>query len=217
MHMMLGNKYIKVRFGGGYPTEHIIRFMARNYYSLERTRVKVLDFGCGAGAHTWYLAREGFDTYAFDISETAVKRLRNRLETEGLRANVIAADGMNMPYEDEFFDVIIDNVSILTNRISDIKIMYNGVYSKLKTSGKFITVVFGKETTGYGTGKEIEPGTYEGIEKGCLQRIGCRHFFEETELKEILQKIGFRNISVEFIFYSDRGNIVNQLVAVAEK
>ena len=92
---------------GGYPTEHIIRFMARNYYSLERTRVKVLDFGCGAGAHTWYLAREGFDTYAFDISETAVKRLRNRLETEGLRANVIAADGMNMPYEDEFFDVII--------------------------------------------------------------------------------------------------------------
>lgn len=215
---MHGKKYIVKKIGGGvYPAEHIIRFIARNYYSKERSQIKILDFGCGVGAHTWYLSREGFDTYAFDISQTAIEKLQSRFEREMLKAHILSADGMNMPYENEFFDAIIDNVSIQSNRISDIKVMYSSVYSKLKTGGKFITVVFGKETTGYGTGKEIEAGTYEGITKGCLQGVGCRHFFEKSELKEILEMIGFKNIELEFITYSDRGNIVNQLMAVGEK
>lgn len=32
---------------GKYPTEHVIRFIARNYYSQERSKIKILDFGCG--------------------------------------------------------------------------------------------------------------------------------------------------------------------------
>ena len=59
---------------GRYPSEEVIRFVARNYYNQDRDKVKILDFGCGAGANTWFLAREGFDTYAFDGSKTAVKR-----------------------------------------------------------------------------------------------------------------------------------------------
>ncbi len=42
----------------GYPSEHVIRFVARNYYKRNRSEVKILDFGCGTGANTWSLARE---------------------------------------------------------------------------------------------------------------------------------------------------------------
>ena len=67
---------------GMYPTEHVIRLVARNYYkTLERSKVKMLDFGCGTGAHTWYLAREGFDAYAFDGSESTIKRAKERFES----------------------------------------------------------------------------------------------------------------------------------------
>ena len=38
---------------GQYPTEHVIRFIARNYYNRERMNTRILDFGCGGGAHTW--------------------------------------------------------------------------------------------------------------------------------------------------------------------
>lgn len=49
------------RIWGGYPSEHVIRFVARNFYGVQnRDCVRILDFGCGAGAHTWYLVREGF-------------------------------------------------------------------------------------------------------------------------------------------------------------
>ena len=33
---------------GQYPSEHVIRFIASNYYrALDRNAVKILDFGCG--------------------------------------------------------------------------------------------------------------------------------------------------------------------------
>ena len=69
---------------GKYPSESVIRFAARNYYKSDRKDVKILDFGCGGGSHTWYLAREGFDVYAFDGSQSAVKNVKVRLEQEGL-------------------------------------------------------------------------------------------------------------------------------------
>lgn len=34
---------------GQYPTEHVIRFIARNYYNKNRKEIRILDFGCGGG------------------------------------------------------------------------------------------------------------------------------------------------------------------------
>ena len=39
---------------GMYLSEHVIRCVARNYYTWESEKTRILDFGCGAGAHTWY-------------------------------------------------------------------------------------------------------------------------------------------------------------------
>lgn len=210
-------KIHKSKNWGAYPSEHIIRFVARNYYNTDRKNIKILDFGCGTGANSWYLAREGFDTYAFDISECAIEKLLSKFESENLKVHAKAMDGLTWDYEDNFFDAAIDNVSILCNKSEDIKQMYGKVYDMLKKGGKFITVVFDKETTGYGTGHEVEPGTYEGIDKGRLQGIGYRHFFDRDELFGMLSDVGFKNINIDFIKYSDNGDIVSQLVAIGEK
>ena len=208
----------KTKEWGAYPSEHIIRFIARNYYNVEdRKKVKILDFGSGTGAHTWYLAREGFDTWAFDISETAIMRLKKRMEHENLPVHAEVCDGLNVSYETGFFDAVIDNVSIISNRIDDIKKMYKTSYRILKSGGKLITVCFEPETTGYGTGVKIEDGTDGNITTGCIQGLGGRHFFTQSELRQVLEESGFKNICIEFIKYSDRGSIVSQLVAVGEK
>lgn len=204
---------------GIYPTEHVIRFVARNYYGTDHANVKILDFGCGTGAHTWYLAREGFDTYAFDISETAILKLQDRMKAENLLVSAKAMNGLELDYPNNYFDSVIDNVSILHNRMSDIKAMYRNVWNILKVGGKFLTVVFSRETTGCGTGIKIEDGTYEGLEKGNLKCVGggCSHFFEEDELRQVLSETGFQEIGIDVIKYTDKGNIVEQFVATGVK
>ena len=69
-------KVHREREWGKYPSEDIIRFVARNYYRENRTEIKILDIGCGQGANTWYLAKEGFQTYGFYGSESAINKAK---------------------------------------------------------------------------------------------------------------------------------------------
>ena len=131
---------------GKYPSEHVIRFVARNYYNKIRKTIKILDFCCGAGSHTWYLAREGFDVYAFDGSESAIKKVKDRLKSEKLEADVKVCDALELDYRADFFDCVIDNVSIYANKHNDIVKMYEEIYRLLKPGGKIFTSLFSKNT-----------------------------------------------------------------------
>ncbi|MCI6086944.1 MAG: class I SAM-dependent methyltransferase [Selenomonas sp.] len=203
---------------GGYPSEHVIRFVARNFYSApDRSKVKILDFGCGAGANTWYLANEGFDTYAFDGSKSAVARAEKNLAKKGLAAHFLVADGIQLPYESETFDAIIDNVMIYSNTLANIRMMYGECHRFLKTGGKFFSCVFGREMTGYGSGTEIEPNTFADTTEGRAAHTGYMHCFDRQELHDVLAEAGFSRIVIEEVRYTDVGSLVHQYIAKAEK
>lgn len=202
---------------GMYPTEHVIRFIARNYYKNRREQTKILDFGCGAGAHTWYLAREGFDVYAFDGSESAVEKVRRRLEKEHLNAKLKVADALELDYQDNFFDVVVDNVCIYSNLFENIKAMYKDVHRMLKPGGKLFSSCFGKRTYGYGSGEELETDTFVRVTEGVLAGRGTTHFFTMEALRQILEEAGFQDIQVDFVLYTDNGTQVEQFIATAMK
>ena len=48
----------------------------------------ILDFSCGTGRNSVYLARKGFDLYAFDFTPQAVNYTKAVLKKEHLSANV---------------------------------------------------------------------------------------------------------------------------------
>lgn len=202
---------------GKYPSESVIRFIARNYYMREREKVKILDFGCGAGSHTWYLAKEGFDTYAFDGSKSAIEKVRLRLKEEKLNADLKIRDALELDYQLEFFDCVIDSAAIYANQFQYILKMYKHIYDLLKYGGKIFSISFTTNTTGYGTGTEIERNTFKDITEGNLAGRGIVHFFEQDELKNILFNVGFKNIVIDILKFTDRGNLVEQFLVQAEK
>ena len=71
----------------------------------------------GAGANTWFLAREGFDVYAFDGSKSAIGRVKTLLSKDNLTANLKVCDAIEMDYPNDYFDFAIDNFSICCNKM----------------------------------------------------------------------------------------------------
>lgn len=201
---------------GKYPSEPVIRYVARNYYNKERKQIKILDFCCGGGSHAWYLAREGFDVYAFDGSESAVNKVKDRLDKEGLKADLRVRDALELDYEDNFFDCVIDNVSIYANKFENITKMYEKIYDMTKQGGRIFTSVFSKHTTGYGTGEQIEKDTFINLTCGVLKGRGIAHFYDENEISALLDRIGFCDIQTDLIHYTDDGNVVEQIFASAK-
>lgn len=194
---------------GKYPQEEVIRFVARNYYRMERSEVKLLDAGCGTGAVTWFVAREGFVVSGFDGSMTAVRKAMDRLKAEGLSADLKVADAAAMPFQNEFFNGIIDSAMIYANTTEAIRTILRECYRVLMTGGKlFSTGLFKIGMTGYGTGEMLEENTYRELTEGVLAHRGTVHFFDQAQIAAIWSEVGFKNIKIDFIDRTDMDGTV---------
>jgi ubiquinone/menaquinone biosynthesis C-methylase UbiE len=67
---------------------------------------KVLEIGCGLGAHTEALCLLGAEVTSIDLAPTSIKVTKRRLSLKGLSANVIEVDAENLPFEDSYFDYV---------------------------------------------------------------------------------------------------------------
>lgn len=93
--------------GPNYPHCKVVQFCLRNYPREVRSSMRVLDLGCGTGANTWFLSREGFPVTATDISPQGIAATQVRLQQNDLRAQlrVEGADAISDPPES--FDLMI--------------------------------------------------------------------------------------------------------------
>ena len=164
---------------GKYPPEELVRFIARNYYKAEnRKAVKVLDVGCGTGAGTWFVAREGFDAYGVDGSETAIAIAKRRFEEERLEGHFSVGDIVELDFPDENFDAVIDIASIQHNSSENIQNILNEVHRVLKPGGKFFGMMLG-ECVDWNTGDYTT------------------HHFTQNELEDFFKE--FSNLSIESV------------------
>lgn len=185
---------------GKYPSEEVIRFVARNYYTKDRKSIRILDAGCGTGAIAWFLAREGFSVYGFDGSKTAIEKGKQRMQNEGLTVELSVCDAACLPYPDNFFDAVIDSVMLCANTVDGIQAILGECHRTLKPGGRFLsTGLFRAQTTGHGTGRLIEPETYTEITSGCLAGRGTVHFFSYPEIIRLWEKAGFKNLLIDWL------------------
>lgn len=205
---------------GKYPSEEIIRFVARNYYKRNRKDVNILDVGCGTGAVTWFLAREGFSVFGFDGSDTAIKKAKARIQSEGLEAKLIVCDAANLPYSDCTMDAVVDSAVIYANCTSGIQAILKECCRVLKKDGKlFSTGLFMIGMTGYGTGEKLEENTYRELTEGSLTHRGTVHFFSKQEILDLWTESGFKNIKIDSLYRTDQNgqNEVRYFMVEAQK
>lgn len=89
----------------GQPSSELQRLIAET--SIHPCRA--LELGCGTGASAVWLAQQGFNVTALDLSPLAIDRALQRANKAGVRVNFLVADVLNPPTEladpfDFFFD-----------------------------------------------------------------------------------------------------------------
>lgn len=87
--------------------------------ALQLCKGKVLDIGCGAGSHSLYLQKKGFDITSIDISKNAIKACQLRGLTNARVQNILNI-------ENEKFDTIL----LLMNG--------TGIFETLKSISKYL-------------------------------------------------------------------------------
>ena len=99
---------------------------------LGDTHGRLLDVGCGTGAHSAAFAERGWEVVGTDISEDLLQRARDRgVET-------VTADAAALPFDDESFDAV---VSMWTHTdVDDFAAVVREVARVLRPAGSFIYV-----------------------------------------------------------------------------
>ena len=145
-----------------YPPEHVVRFVARNFYNRpDRRAVTLLDLGTGAGgACAWYMAREGFSVAAIEGSPTGLEKASRRFADEQLTVDARLGDVVSLPWGDASFDGVVDNGCICCNSFSHAVQIVAEVHRVLKPGGLFLSANLTDRCSEYGAGLEIEPGGF---------------------------------------------------------
>lgn len=157
---------------GKYPSEDVIRFVARNYYSRDRKQVKFLEVGCGPGANIWFFAREGFNAHGVEGSATAIKRCQERLDAEGLTATLHAGDVGKLPYPDGFFDAVFDVECIYCNNYGSSRAIITEIARVLKSGGKFYSRTFAEDRFMGTSPTKLGHLEYSAVHEGGLKGKG---------------------------------------------
>jgi ubiquinone/menaquinone biosynthesis C-methylase UbiE len=152
-----------------YPNESLIQFLASRYFKVPTTQrkdIRILEVGCGSGANLWMLAKEGFDTYGIDSSQTGLDLAQKHLRTKwNVHATLLQADFTELPFEDNFFDVVVDVVSLQHLCLEDTRNALGEIRRTLKSKGAFFSYRLSDHSIMYNqmNEKRIDAATLQNI------------------------------------------------------
>jgi SAM-dependent methyltransferase len=175
---------------GRYPSEDLIRFVARNFYQVpDRRRVRIAEVGCGPGANLWFMAREGFSVYGIEGSSAAVEQARKRLDEEcpgwdEAGGEIAVGDITRLPWPDGTFDAVIDHVAVCCN----LHEVACGIYAEMarvaRPGGKLFSRMFAAGMWGDGDGEHVGHRAWKPVEGPTGGRGLCR-FTDESDFEEL--------------------------------
>ncbi len=99
----------------------------------------ILDYGCGNGIHSIWLAKEGGRVIGIDLSKDSLRIARERAVVEGVadRIEFLLMDCENLKFKDEAFDIIFNRETFSS---LDLERVYQETFRVLKPDGFLIGI-----------------------------------------------------------------------------
>ncbi len=182
---------------------------------------KILDVGCGTGRHAIELAKRGYQVIGIDLSESQLKRAREKADEAGVKVDFIKKDARRLDFNDEF-DVVImiceGAFSLMETDEMNFEIL-QGATKALRKNGKFLFTTlnalfplyhsvkdFLNENSGETTADELNFDlmtfrehsrmTTED-ESGNKKVLNCNErYYTPSEINWLLKSLGFKRIDI---------------------
>ena len=209
-----------------YPNEVLIQFLASNYFNLplkKRKKIKILELGCGSGANLWMMAKEGFDVYGIDVAPTGIKLAKKMMKSWNVSVRLKMGNMRKLDFPDNFFDAIVDVVSVQHADLKGHNEIYCEAYRCLKPGGRLFQWHLGANSVSFikSKGKWIDKLTIDKIVNPEVPFYGCGLicFLTTKETEKMLKSAGFKNINIEIHTrtYKNRAQIIEYLAIQCKK
>jgi len=170
-----------------YPYDVVVSFVFR-YYPKDKARneVNVLDLGCGTGNHLWFLAKEGFNAYGIEGSVTAVQIAKKVLKEFGVKAHIEIGDFTQpLPYESEFFDLVIDRSALSYVSYESAQKIIEEIHRVLKLGGYFLFTPYSISHSSFSKESDGTGNVFINVTKGNLKGTGYVCFYDEKRIRDL--------------------------------
>lgn len=173
---------------------------------------KFLDVGCGFGRNLFYMAKQGFNCSAFDLSIHAVELTKEKAKEQNINLeNICVADMLSFPYENESFDCLLAlNVISHTDKNGFEKTLKE-IKRVLKPNGEAYFTLGSKESFWFNNSKcipvdsntviRVEDGPENGIPHFYIDDKDCFNLFNDftiIEIKNVRQLTQYGNFSPHY-------------------
>lgn len=101
---------------------------------------KVLEIGVGAGSDHLNWARSGADLFGVDLTEKGIETTKKRLKLYDLNSNLQRIDAENLPFKDNYFDIVYSWGVI--HHSEDTEQVIKEISRILKPGGKFLGMIY---------------------------------------------------------------------------
>jgi SAM-dependent methyltransferase len=202
-----------------YPHDGVVSFTLGSFGKKERQKVRILDYGCGGGGNSTFMADAGFDVYAIDYSFTATHLTADAMKRINPLnpGNAVVADFNKLPFPDNFFHAVIDRQSLDQNPAANLEPMVNEIHRILLPGGRYYGVNFSDGHPQLIHGQPLGDGDWGNFSAGVFKGIGQRHFFNEQEIRTLYRNFKIVDIQLQrqtSLEHNNRGH--EELIVIAE-
>ncbi len=185
--------------------------------------LKIIDIGCGTGRHTIELTKRGYSVTGIDLSESQLKKAREKAKANNLKINFFKHDARNLPFGNQFNAAIMlceGGFPLMETDEMNFEILKN-VTKSLKSSAKFIFTtlnglfpLFHSINDFHGTGTNEEGAHYKSDnfdlmtmrdynvttftdDDGNEYELKCNErYYMPSEINWLLKSLGFKKIDI---------------------
>jgi ubiquinone/menaquinone biosynthesis C-methylase UbiE len=196
-----------------WPFDAVVSFLFRHApKNRPRDQVRVLEVGCGTGNNVWCAAREGFDTTGIDGSETAIARARERLQSEGLKADLHVVDFTQLPFADASFDLAIDRCALSCVGRSAARRALGELARVLRPSGRLLFNPYSDRHTSALSGRLGPDDLTLDVRAGSLSGCGQLCFWSASQINTALVE-DWRVLSRQHVEFEEQARQTREIHA----